>query len=556
MSRISFFRAKNAMLIANYISNAIGVAVVIVLSRGMGQIFSPEVIPHGYRISCLFVPFTFIVSTILVLIYEKPIRSYLNGLRDHKSFTEKATLSARKKVLNEPFFLIAISCTMWLAAAAVYSVSFWTWGAPREMIREVFFQNIYTGLISVTISFFVLEFVLQRRVVPFMFPDGGLSMTPGTLRIRIRTRLIALLFAINIVPLLAVFGDVAKLLPVGAEAQQALTQLKSIIFIQIVLFICCGIWLVFLVSSNLTKSLKEIIVVLQRIKKGDYQQKVRVTSNDEIGYTGDVINKMTTGLLDRERMQQSLNLAREVQQNLLPSENLSINGIEIAGKSLYCDETGGDYYDFIPIGNGAANKIGIAIGDVSGHGISSALLMTTVRSYLRLRASLPGSAAQIITAVNRQLARDVEDSGQFMTLFFMILDLDSHDLDWVRAGHDPAIVFHSGSDSFDQLDGRGLALGIDGELVYEDNDKASFSKEQIIFLSTDGVWEIRNQAGEMLGKKAVVELIREHSASSAAEILDALLGRLTTFTRGASLEDDITMVIVKARDLSQSPLKM
>jgi sigma-B regulation protein RsbU (phosphoserine phosphatase) len=140
---------------------------------------------------------------------------------------------------------------------------------------------------------------------------------------------------------------------------------------------------------------------------------VQVLSNDEIGYTGDAINAMTKGLIEREKMQLSLNLAKEVQQNLLPNGNLNVDGFDIAGKSVYCDETGGDYYDFIIIDDTDEPKICVAIGDVSGHGIPSALLMAAVRSSLRQRTSLPGSTAEIISDVNRQLVKEVEDSGQF-----------------------------------------------------------------------------------------------------------------------------------------------
>jgi phosphoserine phosphatase RsbU/P len=140
---------------------------------------------------------------------------------------------------------------------------------------------------------------------------------------------------------------------------------------------------------------------------------VQVLSNDEIGYTGDAINEMTKGLIEREKMQLSLNLAKEVQQNLLPKGNLNVDGFDIAGKSVYCDETGGDYYDFIIIDDTDEPKICVAIGDVSGHGIPSALLMAAVRSSLRQRTSLPGSTAEIISDVNRQLVKEVEDSGQF-----------------------------------------------------------------------------------------------------------------------------------------------
>jgi sigma-B regulation protein RsbU (phosphoserine phosphatase) len=299
------------------------------------------------------------------------------------------------------------------------------------------------------------------------------------------------------------------------------------------------------VSRNLTSPFKEIIQTLKGVRNGRFDKKVRVTSNDEIGYTGDVINEMTKGLIERERMQQSLNLAKEVQQNLLPKNNLKINGFDIAGKSVYCDETGGDYYDFISIKFNDKQKIGVAIGDVSGHGISSALLMATVRSSLRQRASLPGSIANIISDVNRQLVQDVEDSGQFMTMFFLALTTESRQLEWVRAGHDPAIIFDPSTDSFDELGGSGIALGVDSEWNFEDNKKTDLPKGQIIFLSTDGVWELRNKKGEMLGKEPILSLIRQNASLDATQILDAVFNALDKFKDGVKIDDDITSVVIK-----------
>jgi sigma-B regulation protein RsbU (phosphoserine phosphatase) len=275
---------------------------------------------------------------------------------------------------------------------------------------------------------------------------------------------------------------------------------------------------------------------------------VQVFSNDEIGYTGDAINEMTKGLIERERMQQSLNLAKEVQQNLLPKSNLKVNGFDIAGKSVYCDETGGDYYDFIIIDDAAEQKIGVAIGDVSGHGISSALLMATVRSSLRQRVSLPGSSAKIISDVNRQLVQDVEDSGQFMTMFFLTLDTVARQLEWVRAGHDPAMLYDPGSDSFNELSGSGIALGVDAEWIYEDNQKTDFSNGQIIFLSTDGIWEARNKRGEMLGKEPILNVIRQNYSSDATQIIDAIFDIVDKFVDEVKIEDDITSVIIKMQN--------
>jgi sigma-B regulation protein RsbU (phosphoserine phosphatase) len=135
-----------------------------------------------------------------------------------------------------------------------------------------------------------------------------------------------------------------------------------------------------------------------------------------------------------------------------------------------------------------------------------------------------------------------------MTLFFMTLDTESKSLNWVRAGHSPAIVYDPDSDSFEQLGGRGIALGVDGDWIYEDNDKAHFSGGQIIFLSTDGAWEVQNRHGEMLGKTPILDTIRANAASDATQILNAIFDGLTEFMSGARIEDDITSVVIKVQN--------
>ena len=272
---------------------------------------------------------------------------------------------------------------------------------------------------------------------------------------------------------------------------------------------------------------------------------MNVTSNDEIGYVGDVINDMTEGLMERDRMRQSLDLAMEVQQNLLPKGNLKIDGFDIAGRSLYCDETGGDYYDFIASGEGKGRNIGVAIGDVSGHGIPAALLMATVRSSLRQRLSLPGSIDRVITDVNRQLVRDVEDSGQFMTMFYLNIDTANQMLTWVRAGHEPGIFYDPGTGTFEELKGSGVALGVSGKWQYEMNERPGIAPGQIIVLSTDGVWEAHNPDGEIFGKKRLITIIRQHAGQNAEEIIEAVITAVNQFQDASGAEDDITLIIIK-----------
>jgi len=249
--------------------------------------------------------------------------------------------------------------------------------------------------------------------------------------------------------------------------------------------------------------------------------------------------------LEHDRIKQSLDLAREVQQNLLPDKNPQMERLDIAGRSIYCDETGGDYYDFIAAVTGENDQLTIAIGDVSGHGISSALLMATVRSSLRQRLSQPGGAGEIISDVNRQLVQDVEDSGQFMTMFYLNIDATEMQAEWVRAGHDPAILYDPGADAFEELGGSGMALGVEGDFKYKAYFKTDLDKGQIIFLSTDGIWEAFNPQGDMFGKERIYDIIRKNSSFSANEIINIILESLKRFQQGAQIEDDITLVVIK-----------
>jgi len=547
MTKIKLIYLKNQILIANSIANFIGVFWVRALMLRFQETFAKEILesPIANWANALFSPFAFSFVTVMTLLYEKPIRQYLNALFRRTSISPDLKLKARQRLLNEPFVLIALDFSMWLLAAIIWSTIHWAYGSGTQLVQDSLYGNLSTGLITVTVAFFLLEHLLQKRLAPYFFPVGGLSAIPKTLRIRIRTRLVALLLACNLIPLISIILILNRILGSQLEPALALTKLQSAININALIFIGVGIFLTILVSRNLSISFRDIIQTLRRIKNGRFDKRVQVFSNDEIGYTGDAINEMTKGLIEREKMQQSLNLAKEVQQNLLPKNNLKVNGYDIAGKSVYCDETGGDYYDFIILDDGAEQKIGVAIGDVCGHGIPSALLMATVRSSLRQRVSLPGSTARIISDVNRQLVKDVEDSGQFMTMFFLVLDTATRQLEWVRAGHDPGIVYDPGSDSFSELSGSGMALGVYGGWIYEDNKKTDFSNGQILFLSTDGIWEARNKKGEMLGKEPILNAIRQNASSDATQIIDVIFDILDKFIGEVKIEDDITSVIIK-----------
>jgi sigma-B regulation protein RsbU (phosphoserine phosphatase) len=548
MKKSELIHLKNEMLSANLLANFVSVFLVNTLMVKAESPIADYNVLVVNRIDMMFTFGAFVFVIILTLFYERPIRRYLRGLFERVTIPQDVEIKARSRLLNEPFFIIAVDLGIWLLAAIVYPMMFWVLDAGSYSVQRVLFIALSNGLITITLAFFLLEHVLQKRLTPYFFPNGGLYAVPKTIHIRIRTRLIALLLACNIIPLFSIIQLHSRITHTQQIPAYALERLHSAIFINASIFMGLAICLTMLVSRNMTLPFKEIIQTLRLVRSGRFDKKVQVTTNDEIGYTGDVINEMTEGLIERDRMQQSLDLAREVQLNLLPKEDLNINGFEIAGKSVYCDETGGDYYDFINMDEEGGQKIGVVIGDVSGHGIPSALLMATVRAFLRQRASNEGSTARIISDVNRQLARDVEDSGQFMTMFFLTIDAANKQIEWVRAGHDPAIIYDPATDSFEELGGPGMALGVDQECIYKDNKKYGLSKGQIICLGTDGIWEVRNKKGEMLGKEPIVNGIRENSALGAKQILDAIFNTVDKFLSGAKKEDDITSVIIKIQD--------
>jgi sigma-B regulation protein RsbU (phosphoserine phosphatase) len=248
---------------------------------------------------------------------------------------------------------------------------------------------------------------------------------------------------------------------------------------------------------------------------------------------------------EHRRVRQSLSLAMEVQQNLLPQDTPRVPGLDIAGTSIYCDETGGDYYDYLTAGDHATGKLGIVVGDVSEHGIPSALLMATVRAQIRQRYFQSVGIEQVICDVNRQLAQDVQDTGRFMTLFMAEINRPNGQIFWLNAGHEPAIIYTPQTGSFDELAGHGsLPLGIADSYQYK-AARRDITSGQIVAVATDGIFETQNPSGEMFGRQRFYDIVRQNADRSAGRILEAVLEAVDEFRNHRPPEDDLTLVIIK-----------
>ena len=250
-------------------------------------------------------------------------------------------------------------------------------------------------------------------------------------------------------------------------------------------------------------------------------------------------------ITDMTEHKKALILAGEVQRSLLPQQAPQVQGLDVSGENVSCDEIGGDYFDFLWSADDPGGPFTVVVGDITGHGVESALLMTTARAFLRMRASRPGTNTDIVTAMNQHLTEDVYESERFMTLFYLTINEDRNRIEWVRAGHEPAWIYDPDQDSFEELKGPGLALGIDEKYIYRSSRKTGLKKGQVIMVGTDGIWEGRNKAGEMFGKRRLQEIIRRNAASSAETILTEVFRDHTRFSQGTRAEDDITLVIIK-----------
>jgi sigma-B regulation protein RsbU (phosphoserine phosphatase) len=309
----------------------------------------------------------------------------------------------------------------------------------------------------------------------------------------------------------------------------------------ILLLFLAGLWF----AHAMIRPLFVMVEAVKRLAKGDFSARIDINTGDERDLLAKSFNEMVPQLKDRMQMRKSLEVAKEIQQNLLPQAIPNLRGFDIAAKSVYCDETGGDYFDFFPCDDDHCSRFGIAVGDVTGHGVGAALLMATARALIRGLVTRPENLADCLTQVNSLLSTDVRDTGRFMSLFFLLIEEGSRNISWVRAGHDPAILFDPARETVEELMGPGMVLGVEEDYCYEQVDKGIETAGTIIFIGTDGIWEAHNFKGELFGKDRLYQIIRDNADKSAGAIQGAVLDAVGKFRGSVPQEDDITLVVIK-----------
>lgn len=244
-------------------------------------------------------------------------------------------------------------------------------------------------------------------------------------------------------------------------------------------------------------------------------------------------------LLEQELINKQLETAREVQSRLLPGSAPKLSGYDIAGTCISADEIGGDYFDYIRL---PKDRLGLAVADVSGHGIPSALVMTAFRALLRTNARGQSKPADIAVTIN-QLLPEFTGNNHFVTVLYAILDVRSGDLTYISCGHPPPLLLRADG-SAEKLDQRNIALGIFQDLHYIEA-KVQMNAGDILVLYTDGVVELMNQNNESFGVPRLVGVIRENLKLAAADLIDKVIETTQIFADSYGFLDDLTLVIVR-----------
>ena len=295
-------------------------------------------------------------------------------------------------------------------------------------------------------------------------------------------------------------------------------------------------------ARTLTRPVKVLANAASQLAEGDYTVKVKIDTGDELQSLGETFNEVGPQLQERETLKRSLRAAREIQQLLLPAAAPQLPGFDIAGKTSYCDETGGDYFDYIIIDE---QRLALVVGDVTGHGIGSALLMAAARSVLHSQTTPDlQDAGGLLADLNRHLEQDTSDN-LFMTLFYGILDAGARTFCWVSAGHGPAFHYHRHDRQFEELASTGIPLGILADTGFGCSGPNFVEAGDILLIGTDGIWETRAPDGEMFGVKRLQEIVADNASGAAEEILFAVVDAANCFRGELPPEDDLTLLVVK-----------
>lgn len=252
---------------------------------------------------------------------------------------------------------------------------------------------------------------------------------------------------------------------------------------------------------------------------------------------------------EKQKLQRDLTIARTIQQGLLPHEQPSISGFDVAGWNRPAEETGGDFFDFLPLDD---DRLAVVIADVTGHGVGPAIVMAGARAMIRGGLRGVSGLDRAVTDVHQLLCLDMPE-GRFVTAFCGVLSAAAGTVEFMSAGQGPILLYDAASGEVRELPAQGLPLAFFPESVYENPTRVKLATGDVLVLLTDGFYEWERADGESFGQERVCELVRRHHHLPATDLIESLVKAVVQFSAGGRQLDDLTAVIVRRTATSNPP---
>ena len=245
---------------------------------------------------------------------------------------------------------------------------------------------------------------------------------------------------------------------------------------------------------------------------------------------------------EKIKIERDLDLARKIQQGLLPKCIPNLNGLDICGEMIPAMQVGGDYYDLIPLSN---TKLFVAVGDVSGKGLSASLYMTKLQTMIQISTKISSSPKEILIEINKRLYESIERNW-FITMTLALFDTETKTVKFCRAGHMPLITANNGT--VEAIKSEGIGLGLEKGEVFErtlKEEEIKIRSNQIFAFFSDGITEAMNEKNELFGEDKLTEILKGKSTNRSSEVMQNVWNEIKLFKGNAQPNDDMTMVIVK-----------
>jgi sigma-B regulation protein RsbU (phosphoserine phosphatase) len=307
----------------------------------------------------------------------------------------------------------------------------------------------------------------------------------------------------------------------------------------------------FVLTRRITNAVADLYQATQFVKTGDFSHRIKMKQRDQLGELGESFNQMTgsIGTLieeqnKRQRLENEIFIAREVQNQLFPSTLPSVPGVEIEAICKAARSVSGDYYDFIQL---SPTHIAIAIADISGKGISAALLMASLQAALRSQLLAEGterlSTAELVSRLNKHLVRNTGDD-RFATFFIAVYDSATRTLRYTNAGHLPAFLICHGTS--ERLDKGGMVLGVMEDYVYEEGS-LMVGPDSLLIGYSDGLIEPENVYGEEFGIRRLEQAAVHVQAAAPLMVAESLMAAAEEWAGTPEQADDMTVIVARLR---------